>query len=203
MKHTLLLLALLTPAAFALDSSNDEYLGASIDYVRHGLKLNNDALPGGKSQDNTTVGYSLKAGFYSSPNLSWELEYANAGKASQYYRSPNAADDHLEMSQQSVSLSAIGHLPLNDKFGLYGRLGVARLTGRATLDLPSSNASGSLKATATVPVIGIGVEAKFDNNWRGFAELIQTKKLNFSENTDWSELTHSVRRFSTGLAYHY
>lgn len=204
MKHALILLLLAAPTAFAItiDNNNDEYLGASIDYINHGLRVNETGNPA-KSTENQATGYSLRAGFYSNSYLSWEMEYADAGSADRYYAQPGFNDDHLEVSQRSFSLSAIGHLPLNETFGLYGRIGFARMTGKGTFDSQATGQSGSVSARATKPVIGIGMEAKLNNGWRAYTELTQFSKLKYGEHGSWPSDSQHVRRLLAGVSYHY
>ena len=197
MKKTLLLLALLPAAAFAVDGKNDEYLGASLDYVHHGLTLGSQNLGNQTKQEKNQIGYSVKAGFHSHPNLSWELEYADAGKAKQTFN--NAGNtNQLDVSLNSITISAIGHLPLTEKLGLYGRVGVARLSGKASL-----NGNGAYKARDNVPVMGVGLKAKIDDSWYAYTELTQYGKLQYGKFDNLPTDSHKVRRINAGLSYHY
>jgi len=193
MKKNLLLLALLAPlAAYAVDSSKDEYIGGHLSLSRHSV-----TLPGYKSSnvDNNSNGYGLRAGFYSRDNLSWELDYQDYGKSKRML-SNGVDSDRVESKLSSVGISAIGHLPLNDKLGLYGRAGMARVESKTT----GSDGSG-FKAHKTVPVIGLGVETQLQPDMRAFVEVAKTGKVKSS--TGSQEDTHSGTRLSGGITYHY
>ncbi len=188
MKKNLLLLALLAPlAAYAVDSSKDEYIGANLSLSRHSV-----TMPGYTTTktDNNSNGYGLRAGFYSHDQLSWELDYQNYGTSERTLSNGSKVESELS----SVGISAIGHLPLNDKLGLYGRAGMARVESKTT-------GANSFKARKTVPVIGLGVETQLQPDLRAFVEVAKTGKVKSS--TGGQEDTHSGTRLSGGITYHY
>lgn len=196
MKKHLVLLALLAPmAAYAVDGSKDEYIGGNLSLTRHSVGMGNPAFNNQTKSDSNDTGYGLRAGFYSHDNLSWELDYQNYGKNVRTY----STNGKVESALSSVGVSAVGHLPLNDKLGLYGRVGLARVESKTT----SSGSIGAtgFKARKTVPVIGIGLEAPLSPEIRGYVEYAQTGKVKSS--TGGAEDSHSASRLSAGITYHY
>lgn len=190
MKKNLLLLALLAPlAAHAVDTSKDEYIGGNLSLSRHSV-----SMPGytTTSSDNKANGYGFRAGFYSHDNLSWELDYQNYGKAKRTV----SGGTQVESALSSVGVSAIGHLPINEQLGLYGRVGMARVESKTT----GSDGSG-FKARKTVPVIGVGLEAQIQPDMRAYVEYAKTGKV--KSTTGGNEDSHSGSRLSAGVSYHY
>ena len=188
MKKNLLLLALLAPlAAYAVDSSNDEYIGGNLSLTRHSV-----TMPGytTTNADNNANGYGLRAGFYSHDNLSWELDYQNYGKSERTISGGGKVQSELS----SVGISAIGHLPLNDKMGLYGRAGLARLSSKTT-------GVSNFSARKNTAVLGVGLESQIQPNMRGFVEVTTTGKV--KSTTGGAEDSHSGTRLSGGITYHY
>lgn len=203
MKRVLISGLLLASSMALANGSSDEYLGASLDVVQHGLKLGDSSYPS-KGEDKRDTGYSVKAGYYSSPNLAWELEYADSGKGTRNYDRPGSPDDKLEAHVKSFSISAKAQLPINDKLSVYGKAGVARLAGRQTFRsavLPEEVLVQ--KANKLVPVFGIGAELKLDDNLRAFLELSQTGKLKYDANGTLPADTQQLRRLGAGFSYHY
>lgn len=196
MKKSLILLALLAPlAAHAVDSSKDEYIGGNLSLSRHSVSMGNATYNTQNKSDNNDTGFGLRAGFYSHDNLSWELDYQDYGKSERSYSS----NGKVESTLSSVGISAIGHLPLNQKLGLFGRVGMARVESKTTAT--GSVGNTSFKARKTVPVIGIGLESQLSPDMRGFVEYAQTGKVKSS--TGGAEDSHSASRLSAGVTYHY
>lgn len=196
MKKSLALLALIAPlAAHAVDSSKDEYIGGNLSLTRHSVGMGNPTFNTQTKTESNDTGYGLRAGFYSHDNLSWELDYQDYGKNVRTYGTSGKAESKLS----SIGVSAIGHLPLNEKLGLYGRVGLARVASKTTLS--GSIASTGFKARKTVPVIGVGVESQLNADMRGYVEYTQTGKVKSS--TGGAEDTHSASRLSAGVTYHY
>lgn len=196
MKKPLVLLALLAPlAAHAVDSSKDEYIGANLSLSRHSVTMGNATYNTQTKSDSNDTGYGLRAGFYSHDNLSWELDYQDYGQNTRSY----TGDGKVESTLSSVGISAIGHLPLSQKLGLFGRVGLARVESKTTTS--GSITSASFKARKTVPVLGIGLESQLSPDMRGYVEYAHTGKV--KSTTGGAEDSHSASRLSAGVTYHY
>lgn len=196
MKKSLILLALLAPlAAHAVDSSKDEYIGGNLSLSRHSVSMGNATYNTQNKSDNNDTGFGLRAGFYSHDNLSWELDYQDYGKNVRNY----SGGGKVESTLSSVGISAIGHLPLSQQLGLYGRVGLARVESKTTASGSITNTN--FKARKTVPVIGIGLESQLSPEMRGYVEYTQTGKV--KSTTGGAEDTHSASRLSAGVTYHY
>lgn len=196
MKKSLVLLAMLAPlAAYAVDSSKDEYIGGNLSLTRHKVSMGNPTFNTQTQTDSNDTGFGLRAGFYSHDNLSWELDYQDYGKEVRTYGTNGKAESKLS----SVGISAIGHLPLNQQLGVYGRVGLARVESKTTVSGSISNTG--FKAHKTVPVIGVGLESQLSPEMRGYVEYTQTGKV--KSTTGGAEDTHSASRLSAGVTYHY
>jgi len=196
MKKHLVLLALLAPlAAHAVDSSKDEYIGGNLSLSRHTVSMGNPAFNSQTKADSNDSGYGLRAGFYSHNNLSWEVDYQDYGKNVRTY----STNGKVESKLSSFGVSAIGHLPLNDKLGLYGRVGLARVESKTTLSGNIGNTG--FKSRKTTPVIGVGLETQLTPEMRGYVEYAQTGKV--KSTTGGAEDSHSASRLSAGVTYHY
>jgi OmpA-OmpF porin, OOP family len=101
-------------AAVYYDTSYGFYGGVKVGAVNY--DFNNVT-------NNSQAGYGLLLGYNFSPNFGVELEYNNLG-------SFDTTDPAIGSSVKGTSLgiSAVGTIPLNRQFSLYGKMGIATTT---------------------------------------------------------------------------
>jgi hypothetical protein len=187
----LLSLALIAGAASAAPQLADEYIGFAGAIARHSTDYS--ILGGnGSNQENTRAGYVLNAGYYFMPQLSVELAFADLGESKRNYGA-----NKLSTNFRSVSFSALGHLPINEQVGVYGRLGAGQVRARATI------AGESFTTHDYQPVIGIGVEGTLSSDWRLFAELTHYGKVTFEDEQGNSEASVKAMALQAGASYHF
>lgn len=137
-------------------------------YVEAGslLRHYNLGVPGASSTD-SSKGYALsglaRLGYAFDEHWAVEAGYVGFGKPSYRYRLGDQ-DGRLSTGGHATLLAGRGRWPLNDRFALVGRLGLARHqshvtgSGEATARAVSGSAS-SLYAS-------LGAEVKFNDHWQ-------------------------------------
>ncbi|HQC29065.1 MAG TPA: outer membrane beta-barrel protein [Methylotenera sp.] len=130
-------------AAFADDQGF--YLGANA-----GIGKPNINTPNGLDKSSSAVG-GIVLGYKFNPYLGTELQYTGIGKVTDNVRGTAKGD--------ATSFTAIGTLPLNEDFSLYGKLGVAVTKTTVTSNLAPMN-----DATRTAPTYGAGAEYHLNKN---------------------------------------
>lgn len=137
------------------------------------------------SKTDTTTGMTLTAGYQYTPNIAAEISYLNLGSVSATSVSSDTNSSGItrnrtikESTRQSgISASIAGHYPINDQWGIQGRLGLLWLTqtakGSATGE--SRDSTGSLVATESEsskktaqqwrPVISLGTQYQLNPSW--------------------------------------
>jgi OOP family OmpA-OmpF porin len=100
--------------------------------------------PYGKDKDKSVVS-GVVLGYKFNQYFGVEAQYTGIGKVTDNVGGSAKAD--------ALSLSAIGYLPLNDEFNLYGKLGVATIKSKVSSSLSPMN-----DATQTDATYGIGAQ---------------------------------------------
>lgn len=113
-----------------------------------GVGMLNLNTPNGVDKDTQAV-VGVVAGYKFNPNFAVEGQYTGIGKVTDNVSGSAKAD--------ALSLTAVGILPLNDAFDLYGKFGVA-----ATKSKVSSGLNAYNDATHTAATYGLGAEYHFD-----------------------------------------
>jgi len=139
---TLLCSALLvSPLAFAGGNvDRGVYAGITIGQGKPGISA---LAPNTLSKSSSTVAGGL-LGYKFNKNLAVEGEYTGVGKVTDSAGQTAKGD--------ALGVSAVGLLPLNDKFGLYGKLGYARTK---TTTSAGFGANGVSRSAATY---GLGAQ---------------------------------------------
>ncbi|MGL6070524.1 porin family protein [Craterilacuibacter sp.] len=186
--NTLLLsLALIAGAASAAPQLADEYIGFAGAIANHNVDY-----AGYNSKEDTRAGYVLNAGYYFMPQLSVELAFADLGDSK-----GKDAQGTVSTSIRSVSFSALGHLPINQQIGVYGRLGAGQLRARGDYGF------GSYTTTDYQPVVGIGVEGTLSSDWRLFAELTHYGKVTLEDKNGNNMGDVNAMALQAGASYHF
>lgn len=142
-------------SATAQTTPSNWYLGGAIGVSSLKPKINNQSLPG--NQDTSDTGTKVFGGYKFSENWAAEVQYYDLGK----WRYSDAGITG-DAKVTGLSIAAVGSYPLSTSVSLIGKLGVATqdVKVRAT-DTATGNTDG-IKAHATVPMVGIGVEYAFN-----------------------------------------
>jgi len=185
MKIAKLASAALLPALWAGAAhaqSEGWYIGAGAGQSRANnaascSDLNDVFLPGFDCTSNdTSTGWKLFAGYQFNPYLAVEGGYVDLGNfkisaSGNFAGPPLPPGPGMASGSDKASgfnLDAVGTLPINDQFGLIGRIGVfawsldASATASQTNAVPTLSASTSDKPSGTGADFGVG--AKFDFN---------------------------------------
>ncbi|MFN2645154.1 MAG: outer membrane beta-barrel protein [Burkholderiales bacterium] len=138
---------LAVPAAAQMRSPSlsSAYIGGSIGQS----KFKADCGPLDCDKEDTS--FRLFGGYQFTPNIAAELGYASLGKLK-----VNGIDGDIEAT--AWDLSAVGMFPIVDKLSILGRLGVARVEGKA------SGAFGSESDTKNGVTFGLGAQYDFTRN---------------------------------------
>jgi OOP family OmpA-OmpF porin len=138
------------------------------------------------SSNDTSTGWKLFAGYQFNPNFAIEGGYVDLGnfKASAsgtVALVPVTANGSNKAS--GFSLDAVGTLPVNEEFGLIGRVGVfawtldSTATATSTFGPPGATATESDKPSGTGLDFGIGVKYDFNSTvgvraeWQRFMSI--------------------------------
>lgn len=150
-------LACLTGTGLAQAADNKGfYMGGDVGYSSNNLK--SPTAPA-VSTDKTSTSWGAYGGYQFNQYFATELGVTRLGSTS-----IAGGDSH----STSYSLDAIGRLPLNDKFAVYGRLGGA-YNERSYSNYADNSATG-LK-------VGLGAEYAIDKNWALRTELTRFNNL--------------------------
>lgn len=109
----------LAAAPAAAQEDKGLYLGASLGSGKS--KNTCEGFVG--TCDDTDTAYKLFAGYQMNRNLGWEVGYGYLGDVSG--RSSDGSID-FEVTNKALDFSGIITLPVNDRFAVFGRLGVYR-----------------------------------------------------------------------------
>lgn len=109
--------------------------------------------PTSSSVDKTDTAYKLQAGYQFNKNFALEGGYFNLGKAT-YSAAYTGGNANAAFKVDGWNLSAVGILPLNEQFSLFGKLGAAYNTVKASANVGTN--SGSDKDSNVGAVYGIG-----------------------------------------------
>jgi len=90
-------------------------------------------------------GYNVAIGKYINSNISIELGYADFGEETQDIGGVDA-----EFEATAIQLSALGHLPVSEKAGLFARIGIEKIS------VDSSDTSVSADSDDTDLFYGVG-----------------------------------------------
>jgi OmpA-OmpF porin, OOP family len=170
-------IACLTGAGLAQAADQGFYVGGDIGRSSNNLK-SPTAPPIGT--DKTATSWGAYGGYQFNKYFATELGVTRLGST------------HIgsgESTSTSYSLDAIGRLPLNDKFALYGRLGAAH---------NERSYSGFDKNHAVGFKTGLGVEYALDKNW-----ALRTELTRFNNMPTQSTYGNASNVMSMGVSYHF
>jgi OmpA-OmpF porin, OOP family len=156
-----------TISSIAYADDQGFYAGANL-----GIGKPNINTPNGTDKNSSAVG-GILLGYKFNKYLGVEGEYTGIGEVTDKQKGSAKGD--------AASLSAIGFLPLNDEFNLYGKLGVAHTKTRVSSSLAPMN-----DATRNSVTYGLGGEYNFNKNvgmrvgWDHYNAAVDTSVSNKS-----------------------
>jgi len=138
----------------ALGGSQQHFGGGQVDDA-----LGNQGLTSSSSIDRSAGTLNLFGGYQFNPNFALEGGYVNLGKFSYSSSVSSPAMDTVNghLGVQGADLAALGLLPLNEQWSLYGKAGA--LYAKTKLDASSGGAVAvsDESHTGTSPLLGAGL----------------------------------------------
>jgi OOP family OmpA-OmpF porin len=151
-------LALMAATAAQADTQPGFYAGAGIGST----KVGDDDLSG---VDDSDTGFKIFGGYTFTENWGVEVSYFDFGEAS-----VSAGNSSASVGVTGLSASAVGRLPVNDMFAVYGKLGFASYD----VDLDFNNVpgfgSGHLSDSDSDLIYGVGGALSFGGNFEARLE---------------------------------
>jgi len=150
-------LALMAATAAQADTQPGFYAGAGIGSTKVG-----DDISG---VDDSDTGFKIFGGYTFTENWGVEVSYFDFGEAS-----VSAGNSSASVGITGLSASAVGRLPVNDMFAVYGKLGFASYD----VDLDFNNVpgfgSGHLSDSDSDLIYGVGGALSFGGNFEARLE---------------------------------
>ena len=151
-------LSLMAATAAQADTQPGFYAGAGIGST----KVGDDNLSG---VDDSDTGFKIFGGYTFTENWGVEVSYFDFGEAS-----VSAGNSSASVGITGLSASAVGRLPVNDMFAVYGKLGFASYD----VDLDFNNVpgfgSGHLSDSDSDLIYGVGGALSFGGNFEARLE---------------------------------
>jgi len=153
-------LALMAATAAQADTQPGFYAGAGIGTTKIG-----DSAFDGTGIDESDTGFKIFGGYTFNENWAAEVSYFDFGEAS-----VSAGNSSASVGITGLSASAVGRLPVNDMFAVYGKLGFASYD----VDLDFNNVpgfgSGHLSDSDSDLIYGVGGALSFGGNFEARLE---------------------------------
>ncbi len=119
MKKILIASLITAASAFSMSAhAEGAYAGVSVEKSNYSIEVIGANVT---STSDKPTGFKLYGGYEFTPNLAAELGYADFGSAKTTFTGGFA-----EVKVSSWYLAGRGTMPINDKFSVFGKLGVAR-----------------------------------------------------------------------------
>ena len=182
-KITSALLLLAVFAAPAMAAEPGRFYG-SIDLGRWNMKDSNFPDPGV---------FVVTGGFQIAPQFAVELGLYGAGESVVYY--PGSGSQIA--NQSAFTAAAVGTLPINERFQLFGKLGASFITAKITGT--GAYAGTYTKETTTNAVVGLGGQINFTKR---FGMRLQYEALGKSKASP-TDPGVDVTVSSIGLTYNF
>lgn len=215
MKKIAIVLALLGASGVAYAQQPGFYLGASVgqtnistdDLVSDTVnELRAAGVPNVSSDDsNRDVGWKIFAGYQFNPYLGIEGGYVDFGK----YDPQITASDGItnfkikgEIDSQAMFFDVVGHLPVNESFSAFGKVGLAFTRTDASISASLTNffsASAKTDENEVVPKVGVGVRYNITKQIGVRAEYEYYYNVGEEDTTGET----SIRMGSVGMTYHF
>jgi OOP family OmpA-OmpF porin len=191
---TALLTGFVAAPAFAADS------GAFIAVDLGGATYGDAKVTGGTGETYDDPGFiRIAGGYHFTPNLGVEAGYSVFGDSKVDF-----ANATTTLKTSVFQVAAVGTYSINDKFDLFGKLGVASISAEESGTGAAASLSGSDRTTNLM--FGVGGQYNFNQHWgirlqyEDFGKAKYTPSV-FGVAQPDSEFT--VRAFSVGGVYNF
>ena len=151
-------LALMAATAAQADTQPGFYAGAGIGST----KVGDDNLSG---VDDSDTGFKIFGGYTFTENWGVEVSYFDFGEAS-----VSAGNSSASVGITGLSASAVGRLPVNDMFAVYGKLGFASYDVDVDFNNVPGFGSGHLSDSDSDLIYGVGGALSFGGNFEARLE---------------------------------
>lgn len=148
------------------------YGGLSVGGSQIGMSDNilpvTGATPAGLTKDESSTGFKLFGGYQYNPNFALEGGYTDLGKFDAR-RNVTAPDGFISRNMRTAGfdLAAVGIIPMQNGFSLFGKIGVMYTMTRSSISTSSTlvpvSAELSPKRSEWNPKFGIGAGYDFSN----------------------------------------
>lgn len=133
-----------------------------------------DVVNATSTLDDSDTGFGLAGGFQLNDYFAVEFGYVDLGSVD-YQASATVTDGvsvadsdvRLESSAQGPALSALGILPIGERFSVFGRVGLSFLNAEGTARIVLDGASQRLSQSSqkSDPVLGVGAELSLSRHF--------------------------------------
>jgi len=152
-------LALAASMAAQADTQPGFYAGAGIGTTKVG-----DDNFSGPGVDDSDTGFKIFGGYTFNENWGVEVSYFDFGEAS-----ASDGGDSVSVGVTGLSAAAVGRLPINDMFAVYGKLGFASYDVKAKFNVAGFG-SGSASDSDSDMIYGVGGALSFGGNFEARLE---------------------------------
>jgi OOP family OmpA-OmpF porin len=209
----LLSIALFAAVAATPAFAGDFYVVGSVGQAQFDLdqndlsNLNSNVLPNGftgnTSLTKSDTAYKIQFGYQFNDNFAIEGGYVDLGKAKYSADGHVGAVSYTENANfkfSGLNIAAVGILPINESFSVFGKLGVINAKAEADLSAqaPGYNASGSASSTNVRGNWGIGATYNLNKQLAFRVEAEQFSKLG-DDNSTGKKI--DVNLLSAGVQY--
>jgi OOP family OmpA-OmpF porin len=151
-------LALMAATAAQADTQPGFYAGAGIGST----KVGDDNLSG---VDDSDTGFKIFGGYTFTENWGVEVSYFDFGEAS-----VSAGNSSASVGVTGLSASAVGRLPVNDMFAVYGKLGFASYDVDLNFRNVPGFGTGHLSDSDSDMIYGVGGALSFGGTFEARLE---------------------------------
>lgn len=150
------------------------------------------------SLDKHDTGYKAQVGYQFTPNFALEGGYVDLGEGS-YSGNYTGGNVNATIKASGFNIAALGILPINESFSVFGKLGTirAKVEAQSNATGPAGAATGSVRSTDWESNFGIGGTYNISKQLGIRAEYERFNKLGDSASTGEGD----VDLLSAGVMY--
>lgn len=154
------ILAFSAPAAAQADAG--WYIGGAYGMTTIDVDMTGITNP---TVDDSDSGFKIYGGFQFNKHLGAEVGYVDGGKATFGGSIPSLGIGPFtgDLSVTAITFAAVGTLPLNEQFALFGKVGLAAWDAKANVS--AAALAGSADDSGTDLLYGIGARYNLNKNW--------------------------------------
>ena len=180
----------------ALGGSQQHFGGGQVDGA-----LANQGLTGSSSIDRSDTSLRLFGGYQFNPNFALEGGFVNLGKFNYSSAISSPATDTVSghLSVQGADLAAVGILPLNEQWGLFGKAGALYAQTKLSESSGGAVAVSDQSHNGTSPLLGAGVNYDITKKVAVRAEFDRYFKVGDSGSTGRGD----IDQYTVGVVYRF